>query len=302
MLRALILLITPFALFASEPSAFGAGNLESDTPYGLTASEKSILKNKEKLNSIQRSTRAHEGEVQSLRERLDGLQTIVEGMNEKSHKNRVELNKFIDSYRSEELERDDLARVVQANEENIVKLQTVLTEFSKMIDTINANYVSKEEYNALVKDVNAFKSEVSKALKSVGSSKSAAGSSSPFKGMSKAQVAKKAREYYDKEYYTKAIEHYEYLIEQNYKPARAYYMIGEMWYYRKSYEKAISYFKESAKRYDKASYMPTLLLHTAVSMDKTGDKENARAFYNALIAKYPDTTMAAEAQKRVGKL
>lgn len=301
MLRALIFFIIPFSLFASEPSAFGAGNLESESPYGLTPNEKIILKTKEKLNSIQKSTRAHESEVLSLRERLDGLQTIVEGMNEKSHTNRVELNKLLDTYRSDELEKDELVRLVQSNEESISKLKTVLTEFSTMIDTINANYVSKEEYNALVKDVNAFKSEVSKALKSVGSSKSRA-DSSPFKGMSKAQVAKKAREYYDKEYYTKAIAHYEYLIEKNYKPARAHYMIGEMWYYRKSYTKAISYFKESARIYDKASYMPTLLLHSAVSMEKTGDKENARAFYNALIAKYPDTKMAADAQKRVGKL
>jgi hypothetical protein len=42
-LVALFAAIVPFNLISAEPSAFGAGNLETSQPYGLTSSEKVIL-------------------------------------------------------------------------------------------------------------------------------------------------------------------------------------------------------------------------------------------------------------------
>ena len=92
---------------------------------------------------------------------------------------------------------------------------------------------------------------------------------------------------------------YEYLIEKNYKPAYAHYMIGVMNYRRKNYANAIAYFKESAKLYSKASYMPTLLLHTAVAMKRTGDKQNAQKFFKVLMKKYPSSAEAKSAKKYI---
>jgi TolA-binding protein len=115
--------------------------------------------------------------------------------------------------------------------------------------------------------------------------------------MSKAKILKKARYYYNKKYYTKAIEYYKYLFTHNYKPARSSYMLGEIYYYKRDYANAIAYFKESAMRYKKASYMPTLMLHTAVAMKKTGDTKNANMFFNALIQKYPNSKEAKSAKK-----
>ena len=51
-------------------------------------------------------------------------------------------------------------------------------------------------------------------------------------------------------------------------------MIGQMKFKRKNYADAISFYKKSAALYSKASYMPELMLNTAISMDKTGDKKN----------------------------
>ena len=45
--------------------------------------------------------------------------------------------------------------------------------------------------------------------------------------------------------------------------------------------------------------MPTLLLHTAISMDKTGDKVNAETFYNAVITKYPQSNSAQIAKSNL---
>jgi TolA-binding protein len=66
-------------------------------------------------------------------------------------------------------------------------------------------------------------------------------------------------------------------------------------YRRKNYANAISYYKKSSSLYSKASYMPTLMLHTAVSMSKTGDKQHANAFFKAVVAKYPNSVEAKEA-------
>lgn len=293
--------LLPFPLLASEPSAFGAGDLDSDNPYGLTSSEKSILKNKKTLDSIKQKSYANENQVGSLLERVDGLQTVIEGLNEKSEKNRIELKSITDQFGADD-SFTQLQSVVKenqeiskANEANIVKLRAVLDEFSKLLDSINSDYVSKKEFNALVTDVNEFKGLMGKELRS----KSKAKAAPADKEISSAELAKMAKANYDRQRYTKAIIQYSTLIERKYKPAMSNYMIGEMWYYRKDYGKAISYFKESAKLYDKASYMPTLLLHSAISMENTGDDKNAQMFFSAIVAKYPDTKAAKTARSHI---
>ncbi|MEA1919212.1 MAG: tetratricopeptide repeat protein [Campylobacterota bacterium] len=301
MRKTLFLIFTPLLLSAAEPSVFGAGDLNSPSPYGLTETEKHILSNKKTLDTIEKKTFSQKNRVASIQERLDGLQTIIEGINEKSQSNKLELKQLQsarDLSESERIEREkQLLDRISGNEVSIAQFKTVLTEFSAMIDTINSNYVSKDEFNAVIKDINTFKKSVGKSLKTVGKT-----SSSPYKGMSKAQVAKKAEQLYREKFYTKSIEHYTYLIENNYKPARAHYMIAEMWYYRKNYKKAIAYFKESARIYDKASYMPTLMMHSAVAMEKTGDINNAKAFLQALMDSYPDSKLAKDAEVRLSKL
>ena len=296
----IVLFLSSFSLVHAEPSAFGAGDLNSENPYGLTSSEKVILKNKETLNSVERNSRDNQGKVDSLRERIDGLQAIIEGISQKSHENKMAIRKLNDDSAASQLTRDqksqELEAIVKANSENITQLKTVMTEFSTMIDTINSHYVSKDEFNALVADVNTFKALVAKELKS---SAHSSGSGNAYAGKSKGQIATLARQYYDKKLYTKSIAAYEYLISVNYKPARAHYMLGEMNYYRKKYPEAVAYFKKSAELYDKASYMPTLMLHSAVAMDKSGDKKNAQLFYKAIRAKYPGTAIAKQAEARI---
>jgi TolA-binding protein len=51
--------------------------------------------------------------------------------------------------------------------------------------------------------------------------------------------------------------------------------------------------------YDKAKYLPKLLLHSAISFDKLGDNENAQNFYYTLIDVYPNTKEAKEASKKI---
>jgi len=290
--------LIPVVLLSSEPSAFGAGNLNNPEPYGLTSNEKVILQNKSKLNKIAIKSSNQENQVDSLRERLDGLQSIIESLSRKSHNNEINLKKLSDNS-MKSLEGSDeyqkrLSEVTQANTDSIEKIKVLLTQLSQLVDIINNKYVTKNDYNILVNEINSFKSLVLKEIKSKSSSSS-------LTKMSNANVAKKAKYYFNKRYFTKSINYYTYLISKRYKPAYAYFMIGEMKYKRKNYAEAISYYKKSVSLYKKASYMPRLMLHTAISMDKTGDKKHAKEFYNAIIIKYYKSAEAKVAKRSLMK-
>lgn len=294
------LLVTamPLILSSAEPSAFGAGDLDNPTPYGLTTAEKIILQNKDKLHNVVVKSNNQANEVDSLRERLDGLQSIIENLSRKSHNNKINIKK-LENQNSENIHTSDeyikrLNDLVQSNSDAITKTQKVTSEISLLLENINSNYVTKSEFNSLIKDVNKFKSLIAKELKH--------GSTTLGKASkeSSADVYARAKAMFDKRYFTKAIADYELLISKHYKPAYAHYMIGEMNYIRKNYAEAITYFKKSASLYSKAKYMPNLMLHTAISMEKTADTKNAKKFYKALNLKYPDSKEASIARKKLG--
>ncbi len=284
-------------LFAGEPSAFGAGDLDSDNPYGLTEAEKKILHNKNALKQTKRKLNSNKTEIESLRERVDGLQSVLEAVALKSQKNRVNLdtvNKARTNDSTSTQERlKSLEMQIAVNNENIVQLKTALEELSKLMDEQSATYVTQEEHKALVDDVNAFKVLVAGELKSR-AKKSAKKSSG--------DLATQAKRHYDKKAYAKAINDYKELVNRKYKPAYSHFMIGQSYFATKDYGQAIAHYKESASRYKKASYMPTLMLRTGYAMQKTGDNANAKKFYRAVVAKYPNSTEAAKAEKFLAKL
>lgn len=315
-LVAIIATIASTNLIAAEPSAFGAGNLDNPTPYGLTSNEKIVQENKTNLQRVVTKTNNQSGEVDSLRERIDGLQSIIESLSKKAQSNKTELNEFTQKS-SEVLKNSDefnkrLSDVSQSNSEDIAKIKVAISELSKMIESINKTCATKDELDALLSDQTSKKSKSKsepeksskseKADKSINPEKSVKSEKSSLEKMSNEDIDTKAKAFYDKKDYTQSMEYYTYLIEKNYKPAVAHYMIGEMDFNKKNYSEAVAYFKKSASLYSKASYMPTLLLHTAISMSKSDDKKNAKAFYEALISGYPDTPEAKEAKKNLSSM
>ena len=292
------LLLLAFSLLADEPSAFGAGNLDSDNPYGLTASEKKIYQNNKTLKQNNRKLNSHKSDIESLRERVDGLQSVLESIAMKSQKNKVALGDMSKSRENDGVSTQErlvnLETQIATNGENIVQLKTALEELSKLMDEQSASLVTKEEHNALVEDVNAFKVLVAGELKKKPKQSSSTGSSG--------DLATQAKKNYDNKNYSKAINDYKELVNRKYKPAYGHYMIAQCYFDQKEYGQAIAHYKESAARYKKASYMPTLMLRTAYSMSLTGDKANAKKFYNAVIAKYPGSTEAQKAERYLGQL
>lgn len=316
---------------ASEPSAFGAGDLSVPAPYGLTSSESAILETKKNLQKITVKSNNQANEVDGLKERIDGLSTVLDGLNQSTHENRLKLKKIEDdnlvkaknepefNKRISDLIQENSTQI-ELNKKNIEKLNLSLVQITKLLDSINLSYVKKDEFNALVDSVNNFKDIVAKGIKNADKQKepleekTAKDSQESKAQESKAQDSKKetkeskisnakleseARSAYSKRDYKKSIELYEKLVENGHKAPYANYMIGESEYYKKNYAKAIIHYKKSALEDDKSSYIPTLMLHTAISMEESGDKKNAKIFYDAVLSKYPDSKESQIAKKRV---
>lgn len=292
---ALALALLPALLPANEPSAYGAGNLESANPYGLTPEERALLETKKQLKHVEIKTKTQDNKVNSLRERIDGLQTIIEGLAQKNHNLQLQLQKLSEKFQTREDNADVYAKRIEAlvtqNSSDISKLKE---ELSDIQTSIQEQYVTKRELAKVIEDFNRFKKLVAKELKS-----SPKRGSSSLSKLSKAEILKRAERAYAKKQYSKAIEYYKYLLSHNYVPARSSFKLGEIYYYKRDYATALAYYKESAKRYSKAKWMPTLMLHTALSMKHTGDKKNANLFFKALIKKYPSSKEAQIAKKYI---
>jgi len=287
--------LLPLSLHA-EKSAFGAGDLNNPSPYGLTKAEKYILDNKETISDIEGTVRKNRSRITSVEESLSGMRSIVEGLNQKGHEDKVSLQSLKDDITlmkdsSSQMEQK-VDEIILNHDENIKQLKTVMGELSSLIDTINSAYVSKDEYNKLAKEINSFKLDVSKQLKKI-----AKGGSNPLDNKSNAQVEKDADTLFKKEQYADAIDMYEHLITKHYRPARSHYYIGEAYFHLDEYHNSVAYYKESAKLYSKAKYMPNLMLHTAIALKKTRDEEGAQQFFQALVAKYPNSAEAKKAKK-----
>ncbi|OHE15929.1 MAG: hypothetical protein A2540_11515 [Sulfurimonas sp. RIFOXYD2_FULL_37_8] len=299
---ALLAVILPHYLTAAEPSAFGAGDLNNPNPYGLTSTEATILETKKNLNKVVVKSNNQANEVDSLRERVDGLQTIIESINTSTHNNKLKI-KSLEDENSRKSEYDKrIIESIQVNTKDIEKINLQIIEISKLLDAINLSYVKKDEFNSLVNDMNKLKSLMLKDSSSKDSTNKSKAIKSKDSELPNADIEKKAKALYDKKSYAESAELYKELAEKNYKPALSNYMIGEIEYYRKNYADAIAYFKKSATLHSKAGYMPVLMLHTAASMEKTGDVKNAKVFYDAVVTQYPESEHAKSAKSKLNSI
>ena len=253
--------------YAYEPSVYGAGDINSASPYGLTQTEKAILDNKKRMQRLF-------NKLNEQQRKIDGLTSIIEGQNREI----VELK--------EQLDVVNTASMNRSNENN--ETYSLLLQLSQTVDAINNSYVTRDE----VKKMLAGSRPV------VTSSLSNSNLGSPVESNS-ADIYTKGVQLFGKRSYNASKEKFEEVLARNYKPASSNYYLGEIAYYTHNYSDALAYYKQSASIYDKASYMPVLYLHTAISLDKTGQKAQAKGFYQYVIDNYPNTRSAQIAQKRL---
>jgi TolA-binding protein len=171
----------------------------------------------------------------------------------------------------------------------------LLKELGLMIDNISANYVSKDD----LKEALAGKKLTNKRKSSTRETTSA---STSLEGKSTSKIYSEGVRLFVKQRYDEAEKRFVITDKKGYKPAASNYYLGEIAYYTKKYEDAIFFYKKSASLYDQASYIDVLLLHTAISLEKTGDKGQAKTFYKNIVDNYPDKKSAKIAREKLKKL
>jgi len=270
-------------LYAYEPSVYGAGDINSANPYGLTQTEKSILENKKTLQMLY-------NKMTEQQRKIDGLTTVIEGQN----KEILELKEQLESQLNQQKSSSDDAN----------RTYTMLLELGKSIDNINNTYVRRDELQNLLAGVN----RPSQTLDSSTSSFTSTQMSTPLENNSidttpvdanPADIYRKGVQLFSTRSYSAAKSRFEQMVAINYKPAASNYYLGEIAYYTHNYQDAVSYYKLSASLYDQASYMDVLFLHTAISLDKSGEREQAKSFYQHVIDTYPNKKSAAIARNRI---
>lgn len=201
-------------------------------------------------------------QVNELNERVDGLTTLIEGFNSTIY----ELQKNQSSLKILEGKIDRVR--VECTKERDLSVE------SRSDSQVTPNQVKNSEHN----------NKNSESTKS------------------NATLYREGAQFFQKKQYEKAKNRFLLMVEKNYKSASSNYYLGEIAYYTNKYSDAIYYFKKSAKLYDKASYIDTLMLHTAISLEKSGDKSQAKIFYQTIINDYPNKKSATIAQKQMQKI
>ena len=286
-------LVFVISLSGAEISVFGAGDLNAPEPYGLTPAEKVIVDNKKTLQKTEKKVNRFDSKIKQISESLSGLESIIEGESQKLNKLSREFNQEKNQFNYDREKVNSHTETINTLKEqiaqNTLNIQTLKESMDQLVETINKinkEYVSRNDFKELLTQIDKKQVVKKKATPEV-----------PKK--SKYQLMEDVRTWFKKDYFTKAIPVIEYLIAQNYRPAENNYYLGEINYYRKNYKDALHYFKTSMMLYDKAKWLPKLLLHSAISFEKLGDNENAQSFYSTLVDIYPDTPEAKEASKKI---
>jgi len=235
-----------------------------------------IIQNRKAITALKRR-------VSDLEERIAGLTSLLEGQNATIAEMRM----------AESLTRNRPGNNTPDNTQ-------LLKELGLMIDNINANYVSKDDLKQALKGKKISPSQ-SIGRKNVSGSSSSSENAS-FDGKPTSKIYSEGVRLFVKQRYDEAEKRFVITDKKGYKPAASNYYLGEIAYYTKKYEDAIFFYKKSVSLYDQASYIDVLLLHTAIALEKTGDKSQAKTFYKNIINNYPDKKSAKIAKEKLKKL
>ncbi|WP_418179859.1 tetratricopeptide repeat protein [Aliarcobacter lanthieri] len=306
-----LLLVISSLTVAEEVSVYGGA--KSDSSYGLTSTEKHILKNQSNISDLSSKLDEVSSLVKSINGRLEGLESTYEGDSKKLNDLSLKLNQ------SSDLASNEPASNI--NESDLNNLKAAITKLTTLVNKINAEYVSsseleknmqqfvtREEFEAVKKamGIKTPQSNPTNIKENKSDSVTTTDTTSGFGDLktaeARAKLMSEAKKDFDSKLYTNAIPKFEKLVELNYKPAENNYYLGEMWFKRKKYDQSITYYKRSAILNDKASYMPSLLLNSGISFENIKDKENAKNFYSTLIELYPKSSEAKTAKANLSKL
>ncbi|SHO80592.1 TPR repeat containing exported protein; Putative periplasmic protein contains a protein prenylyltransferase domain [hydrothermal vent metagenome] len=236
------------------------------------------------------------------KERIDGLTRIVEGLGRTINELRQNRSGGRGSRYSDEELVNELGRIVDNINENYVSK----AELKKAIENLANNYKNSTIDNSErifnnsddvieIKDTPNERVVTPRVFEEDKRVNNIAKSSNSSKYISAVRL-------YNKKQYAKAKLIFKSLSKSSYKEGPTNYYLGEIAYFTKRYDDAIFYFKKSAGVLSKASYMHILLLHTAISLEKVGNKKEAKRFYQNIVDNYSNNSSVSIAKIRLDKL
>ncbi|EAK0979140.1 hypothetical protein A0Z39_01145 [Campylobacter lari] len=305
----------------AEISAFDAGKVDTKTPYGLTQNEKLQYENQERLKALNEYYTNLTSKINTAVENIEGLQSVTEGLNAQYSKANTKLLSLEENYQNFDAnitqEIQNLRAYIEENrqiqEKNHQEIQKVLGKITTLINKINDDYISKEDMN---QTITFFQSEIARVQNQIKITPVAPVVSDDnktqeiiqdanktqdevievkddsWKKLQSSEILKKAIDETNKNQFEDAREKFEHLISIHYKPARSTFWLGEIRYKQQDYAGALGFYKKSSAISTKGDYVPKLLYHTAISLDKVGDPKSANKFYKALKTAYPDSPEA----------
>jgi len=177
---------------------------------------------------------------------------------------------------------------------------------SRLLDRINQNYVTKNELSRALKNKHykvtqntTRKTKIPKLEVVEKPTKKPIVGGSGLNGASSAALYSKGVRLVNKKRYREAKRRFDILRSRHYKEAETHFYLGEIAYRTGAYSTAIDEYKQSAERNENAAYMDRLLLHTGIAMEKSGDKTQAKRFFQAIVDGYPGTSSARIAKKHL---
>ena len=253
----------------AESSLFGPSK-------GELALEKASQQNRNEISVLSQR-------IFDLNERVDGLTTIIEGLNASVRELQAEKERRQTLYGSGNPEDLD-GKLSKIRRECVTH-----KELDELL-AINRHNGERKPGRAASSHSKKYSSET-KSINAVSLEK-----------RNSASLYSEGVRLFQKHKYSEAEKRFSLAQSKGYKPAASNYYLGEIAYYTKKYSDAVYYYKKSAGIYDQASYIDTLLLHTAISLEKTGDKSQAKVFYQTIIDGYPGKKSARIAKEKLKKL
>ncbi len=270
--RFVIIALLGSAVATAEPSVYGFGDSGSEMDDSLTSSESGMLDDRNAIAALRQ-------EVARQNERIDGLISIIEGLS-------ASLNELRAGGMNGQMSMGGSGD------------ETALRDLAVMVEKINATYVSKDELQRILgKEMNYQAPSLQPRQP-----EQAPVPEENLEGQEAATLFTEGVRLFGNSRYDEAKKRFIITDKKGYKSAASNYYLGEIAYYTKQYEDAIFHYKKSAGLYDQASYIDTLLLHTGISLENIGDKAQAKAFYENIIANYPGKKTAEIAKQRLQKL
>ncbi len=336
----LFLLLISFSAVSianAEPSVFGAGNLDSSSPYGLSQSEKKILEQDSKIRELTKTNNKLEKKIESLEATLKSLQDSIQSIGRQNNDQKIKLNEVLEDLKQsglqnqrlqENAKQQDLEIKKNINDklgESFIKVNLALDEQNKRlieidsgikkdfnginqrfqtvgkdINKLKSQMITQQQLNFVIEDLKKFKELVIAELGKLSETETD-NSFYDFSKHTNDEILDMGKKNLDSKKYQESIKFFEYIISKQYKLATTYFYLGEAHYGLGNYEDAIKSYKDSVSVYDKSKFMPTLLLHISTSFDKLNMTAEAKTFYNALATQYPQSNEGKEALKLLEK-